>query len=129
MRDKEFNKGDELGRRQFLVDAARSYLGVSVAPLLGATLATPAFAQSKEGGRKAAEHVIFLNMAGGMSHLDTFDLKPGRDVQGPVEGIDTTGDFQLSQYLPKSAEVADKMCVINSMTSQQGAHELLVERS
>jgi hypothetical protein len=62
-------------------------------------------------------------MAGGMSHLDTFDVKPGRDVQGPVEAIGSKGDFQISQYLPKTAEVADNMCVINSMSSTQGAHE------
>lgn len=123
MRNNEFNKTDELGRRQFMVNAARSYLGVTVAPMLGAGLATPAFAQSKAAGRKTAEHVIFLNMAGGMSHLDTFDLKPGKDVQGPVEGIATKGDFQISQFLPKTADVADHMCVINSMTSTQGAHE------
>ena len=123
MKNSNFLKGDELGRRQFLADAARSYLGVSVAPLLGATLATPAFAQGKKKGRKPAEHVIFLNMAGGMSHIDTFDVKPGRDIQGPVEAISTNGDFQLSEFLPKTAEVADKMCVINSMTSTQGAHE------
>lgn len=123
MKNSDFNKADELGRRQFMVNAARTYLGVTVAPMLGASLATPAFAQSSGGGKKHAEHVIFLNMAGGMSHLDTFDLKPGKDVQGPVEAISTKGDFQLSQYLPKTADVADKMCVINSMTSTQGAHE------
>ncbi|MDP0490801.1 MAG: DUF1501 domain-containing protein [Verrucomicrobiota bacterium JB023] len=119
----EWNKSDELGRRQFLINAARSYLGVSVAPMLGASLASPAMAQAATGRRKPAEHVIFLNMAGGMSHLDTFDLKPGRDVQGPVEGIATSADYQISQYLPKTAEVANEMCVINSMTSTQGAHE------
>lgn len=123
MKNSDFNKADELGRRQFMINAARSYLGVTVAPMLGASLASPAFAQGTAGGKKHAEHVIFLNMAGGMSHLDTFDLKPGKDVQGPVEAISTKGDFQLSQYLPKSADVADKMCVINSMTSTQGAHE------
>lgn len=117
------NKADELDRRNFMINAARSYLGVTVAPMLGATLASPAFAQSAKTGRKAAEHVIFLNMNGGMSHLDTFDVKPGRDVQGPVEAISTKGDFQISQYLPKTANVADEMCIINSMTSQQGAHE------
>lgn len=123
MKNSDLNKADELGRRQFMVNAARTYLGVTVAPMLGASLATPAFGQSSGGGKKHAEHVIFLNMAGGMSHLDTFDLKPGKDVQGPVEAISTKGDFQLSQYLPKTADVADKMCVINSMTSTQGAHE------
>jgi len=125
MNKREFNKADELGRRQFLINAARGYLGVSVAPMLGAGLAGSALgAREGEGGRKLAESVIFLNMSGGMSHLDTFDLKPdNKEVQGPVEGISTSADFQISQYLPNSAKVADKMCVINSMTSRQGAHE------
>lgn len=123
MSDQEFIKGSELDRRRFMINAARSYLGVSVAPMLGASLASPLLAQSAQSGRKPADHVIFLNMAGGMSHLDTFDVKPGREVQGPVEAIKTTGDFQISQYLPKTAAVGDKMCVINSMTSSQGAHE------
>ena len=123
MKNNEFNKGDELGRRQFMINAARSYLGVTAAPMLGASLATSAFGQGVKTGRKSAEHVIFLNMAGGMSHLDTFDVKPGRDVQGPTEAIATKGDYQISQFLPKTAGVGDKMCIINSMTSTQGAHE------
>ncbi|MDB4319225.1 DUF1501 domain-containing protein, partial [bacterium] len=117
-------KSDELGRRQFLINSAHTYLGVSVAPMLGAGLTSSLGAQEKGGRAKTAESVIFLNMGGGMSHLDTFDTKPGnKEVQGPVESISTTGGFQLSQYLPKSAAVGDKMCVINSMTSRQGAHE------
>jgi hypothetical protein len=127
-----FMKADELGRRQFLINAARSYLGVSLAPMLGAGLAGSAFGQSHAGGAKA-EHVIFLNMGGGMSHLDTFDTKPSnKDVQGPVESIDTTGDFQISQYLPKTAKVGNHMAIINSMTSKQGAHsqgQYLLHRS
>jgi len=116
-------KADELGRRQFLINSAHTYLGVSVAPMLGAGLTSSLGAQ-EAGGRKTAESVIFLNMGGGMSHLDTFDVKPkNKKVQGPVEAIGTNGDFQISQYLPKTASVGDKMCVINSMTSRQGAHE------
>ncbi len=117
------HKVDELDRRNFMINAARSYLGVTVAPMLGASLATPAFGQGVKTGRKTAEHVIFLNMQGGMSHIDTFDVKPGRDVQGPVKAIATKGDFQISEFLPKTAGIADDICVINSMTSQQGAHE------
>lgn len=125
MNPQELNKADELTRRQFVLNAAKSYLGVSVAPMVGASLASPAWAagtnaMTKGGGK--AEHVIFLNMNGGMSHIDTFDVKPGRDIQGPVDAIKTKGDFQVSQYLPKTADVADKLCVINSMTSTQGAH-------
>ena len=126
MSKSKLTKQDELTRRQFMVTAARSYLGVTVAPMLGASLAGSALGQSARsaGPGKVAEHVIFLNMSGGMSHLDTFDPKPkNKDVQGPVEAIATSGDFQLSEYLPKTAEVAEHMCVINSMTSRQGAHD------
>lgn len=127
-----FHKADELGRRQFMINAARSYLGVSLAPMLGAGLSTAAFGQKHTGGAKA-EHVIFLNMGGGMSHLDTFDTKPkNKDVQGPVESINTSGDFQISQFLPETAKLGKHLCVINSMTSKQGAHsqgQYLLHRS
>ncbi|MGJ8694958.1 MAG: DUF1501 domain-containing protein [Verrucomicrobiaceae bacterium] len=117
-------RADEVGRRQFLINSAHTYLGVTVAPMLGASLTGSLGAKSVAARAKTAEHVIFLNMGGGMSHLDTFDVKPtNKEVQGPVEAIATSGDFQLSQYLPKTAGVADRMCVINSMTSRQGAHE------
>jgi hypothetical protein len=64
-------------------------------------------------------------MAGGMSHLDTFDPKPKKkDVMGPMEAIPTKADgVMVGQYLPLTAQVMDKVCVINSMNSQQGAHE------
>ena len=35
-----FNKSDEVSRRQFMIGAAKNYLGVSVLPMLGATVAT-----------------------------------------------------------------------------------------
>jgi len=114
----------EFTRRQFMVNAARSYLGVSLAPMLGASLAGNAIAQTtnKSGGK--AKSVIFLNMAGGMSHIDTFDTKPAaKKYQGPTQTIGTNVDgLTISGYLPKTAKIMDKICVINSMSSTQGAH-------
>lgn len=126
MNNHEFNKQDELTRRQIMINSARAYLGVSVAPLLGGTLATGAIGATRKasGPGKLAEHVIFLNMTGGMSHIDTFDPKPkNKEVAGPVESIGTNGDFELSQYLPECAKIADRMCVIRSTSSKQGAHD------
>ena len=118
-----YNKADEPTRRQFMLNAARAYLGVHLFPMLGPTIASAA----AEGAAKAAKakHVIYLFMAGGMSHLDTFDPKPKKkDVMGPTETIPTKADgVELSGYLPKTAEVTDKMCIINSLNSTQGAHE------
>lgn len=124
MNRSSLNKADEVARRQFLINSAHTYLGVSLAPMLGAGLTSSLGAQGSSGRAKSAESVIFLNMGGGMSHLDTFDTKPNnKEVQGPTESIATSGDFQISKFLSKTANVGDKMCVINSMTSRQGAHE------
>lgn len=116
---------DELTRRAFVAKAAKSYLGVSLAPFLGAALTSNSFGQvgGIDGG--SAQSVIFLNMSGGMSHIDTFDPKPKqKEVQGPVNVIDTNVEgIQLSQHLSQTAKLADKLCIINSMSSKQGAHE------
>ena len=71
----------------------------------------------------AAKHIIYLYMDGGMTHLDTFDTKPKHKNQGPTKTIDTNVDhIKLSGYLPSLAAQADKLAIINSMTSTAGAH-------
>jgi hypothetical protein len=45
-------------------------------------------------------------------------------VMGSTEAIATKADdVMVGHYLPKTAQVMDKVCVINSMNSTQGAHE------
>ncbi|MEO5715399.1 MAG: DUF1501 domain-containing protein, partial [Luteolibacter sp.] len=116
-------KADELTRRQFMTNAARAYLGVHLFPMLGGTLASAAPADVAKGAK--AKHVIYLFMSGGMSHVDTFDPKPKKkEVMGKTETIPTKADgLMLGHYLKNTAAVADKLCVINSMNSTQGAHE------
>lgn len=112
-------KWDELTRRRFMTAAAGTFLGVNLMPFgpMTRALAAPT-------GPGKARKVIYLYMAGGMTHLDTFDPKPGQEVQGPVEAIKTSADgIQLSQYLPETARHGDKIAVIRSLTSTQGAHE------
>jgi hypothetical protein len=121
MNPSDFNRGDELGRRRFISNAARFYLGVNLLPMFGPSVASGA---PVAAGAKA-KNVIYLFMSGGMSHLDTFDPKPKKkDVMGPMEAIPTKAtDILVGKHLPKTAGVMDKVCVVNSMTSQQGAHE------
>jgi hypothetical protein len=120
---KEFmNHADEPTRRQFMLNAARAYLGVHLFPMMGSSVASAA----PEGvsDKAKAKHVIYLYMSGGMSHLDTFDPKPKKkEVMGPTETIVGKADVEISGYLPKTAAVTDKMCIINSINSTQGAHE------
>ncbi|HEY2860882.1 MAG TPA: DUF1501 domain-containing protein [Terracidiphilus sp.] len=72
-------------------------------------------------GFGTAKHVIWLQMVGGMSHIDTFDPKTGA-TKGPKGAISTKAGFQISEFLPKTAAIADKICVIRSMTAKVGVH-------
>ena len=118
-----FLQADELTRRRFMSNAARTLLGVHLLPMFGPSIAGAAPAAGAI--RRKAKHVIYLFMSGGMSHVDTFDPKPKKkDVMGKTETIATKADgIQLGHYLKKTADVMDKVCVINSMNSTQGAHE------
>ncbi len=113
-------------RRHFMNMAARSMLGVRVMPYLGglAGLLAQAHGAPSAPGAKAS-HVIYLFMSGGMSHLDTFDPKPRRkELMGPSTALASKADgIEVTNFLPHTAEVMDKVCVINSMTSVNGAHE------
>lgn len=115
----------ESSRRRWLEIAAQTCLGVGTLPWLPSSLAAdtspPSSPASGAGG--TAKSVIYLYMTGGMSHLDTFDPKPGKDVQGPVSSINSnvTG-IRVSEYFPKMAQQMDKVAVVNSVQSTQGAH-------
>jgi hypothetical protein len=60
-----------------------------------------------------------------MSHLDTFDPRPeNKEVQGDTDVISTNVDgIRISNSLPRVAKQMDKIALINSLNSTQGAHE------
>src|SRR5438876_10257510 len=66
---------------------------------------------------------ILLWMNGGASQIDTFDMKPGRPTGGPFRPIQSkvTG-LQVCEYLPKMAQLADKLAVIRSMKTESPDH-------
>ncbi len=117
---------DPFSRRQFVSGAAQTFLGVSAASTLGGrAFAVPGQDASKLKQIPTAKNVIYLYMTGGMSHLDTFDPKPAaKGAMGLTETIDTHADgIQVSANLPLVARQMDKIALIRSMLSTQGAHE------
>ncbi len=122
------NKLTELNRRDFLASTARTCFGVTLGGSMAQLFNTTAFAADPaaiaHGGGKA-KHVIYLYMSGGMTHLDTFDPKPqaGAEIHGDKKAINTNVDgIQLSEYLPNLARHTDKLSIIRSMNTTQGAH-------
>ena len=117
------NSFDGVSRRDFVSRAAYGMLGLGALPWLSRAAA----AQSQDPviaiGPATARNVIYLYMSGGMSHLDTFDPKPGKETQGPTEVIPTNVDgVQVSRHFPNMARMMDRVAVINSVNSNQGAH-------
>ena len=111
---------EPLSRRSLLGHAARAAFGITLLDGLGCGPAAAAVAAPQPGG----VNVIYLMMRGAMSHIDTFDPKPGREEQGETKSIATRlPGIQFGEHLPKLANLADRLAVIRSMTTETGAHE------
>jgi hypothetical protein len=121
---------DPIQRRAFVERCARYAFGLTVLPVFAGrafaaadkAAAAPAITSAaRSAGFGKAKHVIFLELQGGLSHIDSFDPKTG-DTKGPGAPISTKADFQLTEYLPETAKIADKITVIRSMSAKVGVH-------
>lgn len=116
------SKLDCLSRRSFAEHVAKATLGVSLLPNLLRGAEPENVSNKTLPGFGKAKNVIWLQMIGGMSHIDTLDPKSG-DSKGPGEAIDTKAGYQLSSYLPTLAKNhSEKLAIIRSMTSKTGVH-------
>ena len=149
-----------LARRAFL---RRMGVGVGAAALQSLMLRDGSKTLAREmstlrGGRRDLPHhpprvknVIFLCMAGGPSHLETFDYKPQLDtlngqpmpesftkgqpiaqlqgqklkVQGHLTKFRQYGQSGqwVSDFLPHQAGIVDDLCILRSMVTEQINHD------
>lgn len=108
-------------RRTFIERCARFAFGLTVVPAWTRNLAA-AEPVARGAGFGQAKRIIFIELEGGLSHIDSFDPKTG-DVKGPGTPIATKADFQVTDYLTETAKIADKIAVIRSMTARIGLHQ------
>jgi hypothetical protein len=72
-----------------------------------------------------AKNCILIWLAGGPSHIDTFDPKPKApaDVRGEFKPIATSvPGLEISEVLPNIARVLNRATLIRSMTSPESDH-------
>jgi hypothetical protein len=87
-------------------------------------------ANAGEVAKSPAKSAIFINLTGGPSHMDTFDLKPNApsEVRGKFNPIKTNvPGIEISEHLPKLAQCADKFAILRGVTHTLAAHELGTE--
>ena len=104
-------------RRGFL--AAAGAAGLSWLTPLG----TPAGARRREGATPA-KSVIVLWMGGGPSQLETFDPKPGTNIAGGTQAIDTAAKGVQLATGSRAARRSDAhVALVRSLWSKEGDHE------
>lgn len=106
-----------LSRRDFMKLSAAGVLGSSMSGWLNVLAARAA----QEGTKHKA--CILLWMDGGPTHKDTFDLKPGTADAGEFKPISTSvPGMQISEHLPKLAQLMHHGAILRSMSTGEGAH-------
>ena len=76
--------------------------------------------------RRKATSAIFINLAGGPTHMDTFDLKPDApaEFRGEFNPIATNvSGIEICEHLPKLAKCADKFAILRGVSHTLAAHD------
>ena len=99
-------------RRQLLQWSVAGLGGLSLPQLLQMR------AEAATGTAKRPRSVIMVCLAGGPSHMDTYDLKPEAPVEyrGEFQPISTNvPGFDICELLPLQARIADKLALVRSL--------------
>ncbi|TWT55767.1 hypothetical protein KOR42_25780 [Thalassoglobus neptunius] len=112
---------DGMQRRDFLRVGAVGASSLS----LGSFLKMSEAGQVNQAAK--AKSAIFINLPGGPSHMDTFDLKPDApdEYRGEFQPIQTKiPGIEISEHLPKLASSMDKFVILRGVSHTLAAHRL-----
>jgi len=104
-------------RRHFMSHMAGASAMIAPSMMMGSAIQANAQELKKRG-----KSCIMLWMGGGPSTMDIWDLKPGTNTGGPFRPISTKGDLQISEHMPKTAQVMDNLSVVRSMSTREADH-------
>lgn len=109
-----------ISRRSFLEIGGLGLLGLGMSDFLRAE------SIAKAGGRKLKDKaVIFIWLPGGMSHLESYDMKPDAPLEyrGSLAPIKTNvPGIEVCELMPRHAKLADKFTLIRSVCHEFADH-------
>lgn len=110
---------DGVSRRSFLKVGSLGLAGLSLPDVLRIRRAQVA------ATRKDTSVILFW-MAGGPSHIDTYDMKPDApaEVRGPFRPLKTNvPGLEVCELLPRHARIADRLAVVRSLHHELSVHD------
>jgi len=112
---------DGVSRRDLLKVGALGLGGLTLPGLLRARAAAAA-----EGSEVRHTSVIYIELAGGPSHFETYDPKPTapREYRGPLGSVATKlPGVRFSECMVEQAKIADRLAVIRSIHHESSSHQ------
>ena len=108
-------------RRDFLRVGTLTPIGLSLAQMFQLQASA-----AEDAPQVRAKSVILVYLGGGMSHHDSFDMKPTApaEIRGKYKPIDSNvPGIQICELLPKMAETMDKVALVRSGSHTNDHHE------
>jgi hypothetical protein len=107
--------------------ARRDFVRIGAASVLGTTFTLPGLLQhrARAAASKSDVSIIYVFLKGGLSTIDTFDLKPDApvEIRGDFNPIPTNvPGMQVCELIPRIARQADKFSIIRSFTHRSSDH-------
>jgi uncharacterized protein (DUF1501 family) len=106
--------------------ARRDFLRLGAASVFGADFALPRLLAARAPGRGAGDvSLIFVFLHGGLSTIDTFDLKPEApaEYRGEFKPIPTNvPGIQIGEHLSRLARHMDKLSLVRSFRHHNSDH-------
>lgn len=112
-------------RRDFLRFGITGVTAPPIAALLQQSASALNTPNVRRGSFGRARSVIVMYCWGGMSHIDTFDMKPGagREIRGEFDPVSTTvPGVQITEHLPMLAKQMHHLAVVRSVHHRSADH-------
>ncbi len=112
---------DGLGRRDFLRIGSLGAAGLALPDLLS----QQSRAGEQQGSFGKARRCLLIFLTGGPPQVDLWDMKPSApaEIRGELKPIATNvPGIQISELMPNLAKVADKFCILRSLTHHDTVH-------
>lgn len=111
-----------------LKNTRRSALQLGTLSAFGLSLGQMLKAETRGTAKSSppCESVIQIYLPGGIAHQELVDPKPAAPVEyrGEMDSIETSiPGVRFNELMKETAKVADRLCVVRSMTHTEAAHE------